>query len=74
MKPDLNEIFRVQYAEIVSYIKASNIPEERIQALLARLAWVKEYIWKSKQHRQFPNMDKIENMIRYGEEDRLPHE
>lgn len=69
MKPDLNEVLRERYAEIDRVIRTSGLPDNRIAALLARFAWVKEHIWKSKQHRQFPDMDKIENMIRNGEED-----
>lgn len=68
MKPDLNEFLREQYAEIDRFIRNSNLPEERITALLNRFTWVKEYIWKSKQHRQFPDKDKIDNMIRHGKE------
>lgn len=74
MKPDLNEVLRERYAEIDRVIRTSDLPEECIAALLARFAWVKEHIWKSKQHREFPDMDKIENVIRNGKEERLPHE
>lgn len=69
MKPDLNEVLRERYAEIDRVIRTSNLPEERITAILNRFAWVKEHISKSKWHRELPNMDKIENMIRNGKED-----
>ncbi len=69
MKPDLNDVLRERYAEIDRVIRTSNLPEERVEALSNRFTWVKQYIWQCKVHRQFPNMDKIENMIRYGKED-----
>lgn len=66
---DVNELLIEYYGEIDSIISRSSIPDNRKEALKARKNWLKTYIWKCKQNRQQPNLDKIANMIKFGKED-----